>query len=165
MKAVSLGLFLSLAGGVAWAQTGDSAATGSPPQGVAGVQAPQSGGTLNAPAQHPDVGQAGTGAEDPYQGEIIQTPNGSFMVAEPPQPDRGSTMTQDGNDGMQSPDQDTNARRMNPHPQPPMPSKAAHFRIKGPGLALDIKCPDDEPVKACVDAASQLIDKAGSAHQ
>jgi hypothetical protein len=45
------------------------------------------------------------------------------------------------------------------HMPPPPPSKAAHFRMRSGTAAIDIKCADDEPTKACADAASQLIDK------
>lgn len=38
-------------------------------------------------------------------------------------------------------------------------SKAAHFRIDRPGNGIDIKCDEDEPMRACVDAAIVLIDK------
>lgn len=158
MKAASLGMLLSLVGGVAWAQTGDNSPS-APPQPPS-VQAQQGGG-MNAQTQHPDNGQAGTYSEDSSQGEIIQTPNGAYMVSEP-QPNRGLFVGQGGNDSMQTPEPGPGPAAMGPHPRPPVPSKAAHFRIKGPDLALDIKCPEDEPVKACIEAASQLIDKAGS---
>ncbi len=41
----------------------------------------------------------------------------------------------------------------------PAPSKAAHFRFKKGDAVVDIKCADDEPTKACVDAGSALLDK------
>jgi hypothetical protein len=44
-------------------------------------------------------------------------------------------------------------------PPPPPPSKAAHFRLHNGNVAIDVKCADDEPMKACVDAAAQLVDK------
>ena len=44
------------------------------------------------------------------------------------------------------------------HPPPPM-SKAAFFRFRKGAASVGIKCADDEPTKACVDAASQLLDK------
>jgi hypothetical protein len=44
-------------------------------------------------------------------------------------------------------------------PPPPPPSKAAHFRLRNGNAGIDVKCADDEPMKACVDAAGQLIDK------
>ena len=39
------------------------------------------------------------------------------------------------------------------------PSKAAHFRFRKGDAMVDIKCADDEPMKACVDAGSALLDK------
>ena len=41
----------------------------------------------------------------------------------------------------------------------PPPSKAAHFLFRKEGATVAIKCADDEPTKACVDAASALLDK------
>ncbi|WP_026330749.1 hypothetical protein [Agrobacterium sp. 10MFCol1.1] len=42
---------------------------------------------------------------------------------------------------------------------PPPPSKAAHFRIEDGERKIDVKCADDEPMKACADIMMQLIDK------
>lgn len=42
---------------------------------------------------------------------------------------------------------------------PPPPSKAAHFRIEDGERKIDVKCADDEPMKACSDILMQLIDK------
>lgn len=39
------------------------------------------------------------------------------------------------------------------------PSKAASFHFRKGDARVDIKCADDEPTKACVDAASALMDK------
>ena len=36
---------------------------------------------------------------------------------------------------------------------------AAHFRMRNGPVAIEVKCADDEPTKACIEAASQLIDK------
>ena len=44
-------------------------------------------------------------------------------------------------------------------PPPPPPSKAAHFRLERGDDRLDVKCADDEPMKACADIALQLLDK------
>lgn len=38
-------------------------------------------------------------------------------------------------------------------------SKAAHFRFRKGDAMVDIKCAEDEPMKACVDASSSLLDK------
>ncbi len=46
--------------------------------------------------------------------------------------------------------------RMRP---PPPPSKAAHFNFRKGDARVDIKCADDEPMKACVDAGMALLDK------
>jgi hypothetical protein len=35
---------------------------------------------------------------------------------------------------------------------PPPPSKAAHFRIEQGDNAIDVKCADEEPMRACADA-------------
>lgn len=39
------------------------------------------------------------------------------------------------------------------------PSKAAHFVLHRGDAVVDIKCAEDEPMKACVDAATVLLDK------
>lgn len=39
------------------------------------------------------------------------------------------------------------------------PSKAASFHLRKGDARVDIKCADDEPTKACIDAASALLDK------
>jgi hypothetical protein len=44
-------------------------------------------------------------------------------------------------------------------PPPPPPSKGAHFRIESGETKIDVKCADDEPMKACADIMMQLIDK------
>jgi hypothetical protein len=45
------------------------------------------------------------------------------------------------------------------HPPMGMMQKSAGFRFKKDGAEIDIRCASDEPTKACVDAASVLIDK------
>lgn len=50
--------------------------------------------------------------------------------------------------------------RMHMRPSMTMPSKAAHFRFRRGDAMIDIKCADDEPMKACVDAGTALLDKA-----
>ncbi|MCJ2036048.1 hypothetical protein [Methylobacterium sp. J-068] len=42
---------------------------------------------------------------------------------------------------------------------PPPPPKAAHFRLERGETALDVKCADDEPMKACADLTLQLLDR------
>jgi len=44
----------------------------------------------------------------------------------------------------------------------PMMQKSAGFRFKRDGAEIDIRCAADESTKACVDAASVLIDKLAS---
>ncbi len=48
--------------------------------------------------------------------------------------------------------------------RPPMGmmQKSAGFRFKKDGAEIDIRCASDENTKACVDAASVLIDKIAS---
>jgi hypothetical protein len=48
---------------------------------------------------------------------------------------------------------------MPPPPPPPPPSKGAHFRLEDGETKIEIKCADDEPMKACADIMMQLIDK------
>jgi hypothetical protein len=43
----------------------------------------------------------------------------------------------------------------------PPPSKAAHFRVEQGDNAIDVKCADDEPMRACADIAMQLLDRLG----
>lgn len=47
-------------------------------------------------------------------------------------------------------------------PPPPPPSKAAHFRLEQADMRVDVKCADEEPMKACADIAMQLIDRLGA---
>jgi hypothetical protein len=48
-------------------------------------------------------------------------------------------------------------------PPPPPPSKAAHFRVEQGDNAIDVKCADDEPMRACADIAMQFLDRLGIA--
>jgi hypothetical protein len=43
----------------------------------------------------------------------------------------------------------------------PPPSKAAHFRVEQGDNAIDVKCADEEPMRACADIAMQLLDRLG----
>jgi hypothetical protein len=43
--------------------------------------------------------------------------------------------------------------------RPPPPSRAAHFRIETGDAALDITCPEDEPMQGCADLTVRLLDK------
>jgi hypothetical protein len=42
---------------------------------------------------------------------------------------------------------------------PPPPSKAAHFRLEQGDTRLDVKCADDEPMRACADVTLQMLDR------
>ncbi|WP_184695221.1 hypothetical protein [Rhizobium leguminosarum] len=44
-------------------------------------------------------------------------------------------------------------------PPPPPPSKAAHFRIEDGDTRIDMKCAEDEPMKACADLLLQVMDR------
>ncbi|MBX4957313.1 hypothetical protein HJB56_22225 [Rhizobium lentis] len=44
------------------------------------------------------------------------------------------------------------------HRMPP-PSKAAHFEIDDGNTRIDLKCAEDEPMKACADLLLQVIDR------
>ncbi|MGO7542408.1 hypothetical protein ACC680_27925 [Rhizobium ruizarguesonis] len=41
----------------------------------------------------------------------------------------------------------------------PPPSKAAHFRIEDGNTKIDLKCAEDEPMKACADLLLQVMDR------
>jgi hypothetical protein len=43
----------------------------------------------------------------------------------------------------------------------PPPSKAAHFRVEQGDNAIDVKCADEEPMRACADIAMQFLDRLG----
>ncbi|MBY5647534.1 hypothetical protein HFO45_04520 [Rhizobium leguminosarum] len=43
--------------------------------------------------------------------------------------------------------------------RPPPPSKAAHFRIEDRNTRIDLKCAEDEPMKACADLLLQVLDR------
>ncbi|MBY5620524.1 hypothetical protein [Rhizobium leguminosarum] len=45
------------------------------------------------------------------------------------------------------------------HRPPPPPSKAAHFRIEDRNTRIDLKCAEDEPMKACADLLLQVMDR------
>jgi hypothetical protein len=44
-------------------------------------------------------------------------------------------------------------------PPPPPPSKAAHFRLEHGDIVIDVKCADEEPMKACADFTLQMLDR------
>lgn len=47
-------------------------------------------------------------------------------------------------------------------PPPPPPPPGAHFRLRREGSLIDVRCAENEPMKACVDAAAVLLDKAAA---
>ena len=84
-------------------------------------------------------------------------PQDTAHPAPPPPPQAGRDADDDGEmDGARGHE----ARW--PHHRPPPPSKAARFRVEAGDITLGMKCPEDEPLKACQDFALQLLDKAGS---
>jgi hypothetical protein len=42
---------------------------------------------------------------------------------------------------------------------PPPPERAAHFRLQRGDALVDVKCADEEPMKACADLALQMVDR------
>jgi hypothetical protein len=44
---------------------------------------------------------------------------------------------------------------------PPPPSKAAHFRVEQGDNGIEVKCADDEPMRACADITMQFLDRLG----
>jgi hypothetical protein len=44
---------------------------------------------------------------------------------------------------------------------PPLPSKAAHFRVEQGDNGIEVKCADDEPMRACADITMQFLDRLG----
>ncbi len=104
----------------------------------------------------PGMGQGGhgrMGMGQPGMDRPVMGQNGPAAM-----PDGDDSMGDMADDGLQPPPPP------HPHRPPPRPpeGKGARFRISTPNLTLGMKCPDDEPIKACVDAVSQLMDKVGS---
>lgn len=161
MKALLVGLGLTLLGGVALAQSAPDSTPAPAPHAVlppTGGPLPPSGGSM-PPANGQVSPVPKTEAPDTYEGEIIQTPNGTYVVTPHPGEMGGDMGEGAGPGGPEGPGGPP------PHPHHPMPpSKAAHIRVKGPDVGLDLKCPDDEPVKACIDAVMPLLDKVAAHH-
>jgi hypothetical protein len=190
MKSITLGLALSLLGGVAMAQTPPSASV--PPSPAAAPQQPAAVPAAPAPQQNaqatppgPGTGpQPGAAPGGPPEGMIVETPNGFYLVRpgdkNPRRLDLGqgngpagqtaqtgqndpsddAAMDDTADEGLRAPPPPPGPRHA-PPPRPPE-GKGARFRIRTPNLTLGMKCPDDEPIKACVDAVSQLLDKANT---
>ncbi len=169
MRRITLGLALCLVGGVAVAQVAPAPAAKPPAP-------PSPGATPQQAAPPPDAGPA-TAPSGPPEGMVVETPNGFYLVrpgqSAPrrldagPQPGAPDAMAHGG--AASHPPQDDEFMEADDGPQPPPPprhhpprppeGKGARFRIQSPTVTLGVKCPDDEPIKACVDAVSQLLDK------
>jgi hypothetical protein len=50
-----------------------------------------------------------------------------------------------------------------PHHPPPPPEKGVHIRLKQGEAGVDLKCPDETPLKECADLAMRLLDRVSSA--
>jgi hypothetical protein len=46
----------------------------------------------------------------------------------------------------------------------PPPPKGAFFHLQRGDAQIAVKCADDEPTKACIEAVSQLLDKVTASH-
>ncbi|HEX4768099.1 MAG TPA: hypothetical protein VH414_17680 [Lichenihabitans sp.] len=172
MKAACLGLCLSLLGGVAMAQSAPSGSTPPPPPANAPhAVMPSTGGPTfdqsQADQNHAPAGSPGAQPGGGYEGEIIQTPDGTYLVG--PHPNQMGGSGEDMEDMPGGPEGPGGPGHMMPHPphpphMKPPAGKAAAFRIKGPNLELGVKCAEDESMKACVDALMPLLDRIGPAH-
>jgi hypothetical protein len=197
MRSITGAVCLSLLGTVAMAQTPGAAQPPKPPvpqasapqmpepQAPGGIGPDISGPGNNGPQNNgPQVrvtpGQGGldgalsgpgAGQSGPPEGEIIETPNGFYLVrpgrkgqqlgATGDQPAAQPGPMDDG--AMAEDDMPPPPPRGRPRPQGPMPDgKGARLRIHAPNLDIDMKCPDDESMKVCVDSVTQLLDKAAA---
>lgn len=79
----------------------------------------------------------------------------SGVTPPPPPPPGGPGAGAPGRMGKDGP-----TRKHDHRGPPPPPSDAAHFRVDTPGLRLDVRCAEDEPMRACADIALQLIERA-----
>ena len=157
-------------------------APAAPPAAPAPTAPAPKPGDLGSGSPAPNgMAQNGMTQTGPAEGMVIETPNGFYLVrpgeSAPRRLDMGpagpkpGAMAQGQADAAQDGDmpmddmaaQDGAQPPMEPRPHGPMPpqpeGKGARFRIKTPNLTLGMKCPDDEPIKACVDAVSELIAK------
>jgi hypothetical protein len=184
--ALSLPALLML-GSAASAQTPPAPSPGPVAKPAAPQPAPTAPGAPNGNAAANGPAQNGMAQNTPPEGMVIETPNGFYLV----RPGQGAPRRLDINPAGQQPSStaqnqddaanggsqqdngpmdDVAADDQPPAPtqghkpmHPPRPEgKGARFRIRTPNLNIGVKCPDDEPIKACVDAVSQLIDKAGT---
>ena len=182
MKSLTLGLALSLFGTMAMAQTPPAPpAPAAPAPGAQAQPVPPGPGAPAHPAPAvPGVTAAMPTPNGPPEGMIVETPNGFYLVRpgdatprkldlaqapqnQPPGMQAGPGLQVGPADDMADmPDEEM--QPPHPHRPPPHPpaGKGASFRIQTPKMTVAVKCPDDEPVKACVDAISQLLDKAAA---
>jgi hypothetical protein len=95
----------------------------------------------------------------------------TIAFAQPPQPPSNSPRSPAPGAAPSPPPQSNGPTATGPAPQPslgaplserpPPPSKAAHFRIEQGDNAIDVKCADEEPMRACSDIAMQFLDRLG----
>lgn len=184
MRSVLAGICLALMSTAALAQDATPATPQpTPPAPPAAAPTPTPGPQTTGPGSVAGSGEHADkpGGQDVYEGEIIATPDGTYMVtpmgrdSEGRGPHGGQGMNMRGNDmmgmhgmGMPGTDDDEDMPR-SPGPPPgagaphPMPhGMAADFHIHTPNLQLGVKCAEGEPMRACVEAVSQLLDKIGS---
>ncbi len=118
------------------------------------------GGALAQAAPPPaPPGQAGMRTPLPPTGTPLPAPAQPGMQPPPP-PGGPAAMMDDAGGPPPPPPGGPGARRP---PPPPPPSRAAHFHLEHGDTALDVKCADDEPMKACGDLTLQLLDKLQAA--
>ena len=96
---------------------------------------------------------------------IAQTPPpggprpGPEAGAPPPPP--GGPRRGPGQDGAPPPPPGGPQRGPGPDGPPP-PPKGAHFRLERGDARIDVKCADEDSMKACADITLQLLDKLGT---
>jgi hypothetical protein len=74
------------------------------------------------------------------------------MKAPPPPPPPGGPEAMDDGPGGPPPSGGPRSHR-------PPPSKAAHFRLEHGDIVVDVKCADEESMKACADFTLQMLDR------
>ncbi len=167
MKALLAGLGLSLLAGVAMAQGAVNPPAVNPPPALPDAGQNKAGlpeGSVQEGAQPmPGRTPGASAAPDGYEGMIVQTPQGAYMVTEPdegpegPMPPGG--MQRPGEDGMMGrPPRGGRGHMGGPVP----PGKAARFNIRSGDMEVGVSCAPDEPMKNCIEAMSELLDKVGS---
>lgn len=79
----------------------------------------------------------------------------------PPPPPPGGPRRGPGPDGAPPPPPGGPQRGPGPDGPPP-PPKGAHFRLERGDARIDVKCADEDSMKACADITLQLLDKLGT---